>query len=106
LLINKCATIEVYDRTADYTPTLRFLIDRGADVNYVTAKGDTPLFRAISWRKIDMLRVLLEHGADLNAKWDGMTAADYAEGEDPLEMCEILKDAMSRRSRSVAETES
>ena len=99
------SAIEVRDRTIDYTPTLRFFIERGVDVNYTAPEIGTPIFQAIYWNKMDMLKVLLKHDADPMARWDRVTAADYAEESDLLEMCEILKNAMPRRSRRVAQRE-
>lgn len=44
---------------------LAFLIDQGADVNYVVA-GHTPLMRAIKANDLDDVQLLVERGADTN----------------------------------------
>src|SRR5258707_2735680 len=43
---------------------LRLLLERGADVNARAKDGRTPLHWASSWGALEVLRLLLEHGAD------------------------------------------
>ena len=90
------------------------LIDRGADVNRVEQwRGQTALMRAAAQRQPDMLRVLVAHGAEVNARstvnnWarqvtgepravyrpaGGLTALLYAAREGCLECVRILVDA-------------
>jgi hypothetical protein len=49
----------------------KLLIDRGADVNTVSALGDTPLGPAVGRRNIELIRLLLEHGANPNSAMGG-----------------------------------
>lgn len=55
-------------------PSLKFLLDRGADVNQVVG-GITPLLRATYWQDGQMVKLLLGHGADVKfADNKGLTA--------------------------------
>jgi len=65
---------------------LRLLVDAGADVNVRAVphhlqrnRGGTPLHFAARSSNEKMIRALVEHGADINAKdIDGLTALDHA----------------------------
>lgn len=49
------------------TPLIPVLVAHGADVNARDRAGDTPLIQAASHADVERLRVLLEHGAEVNA---------------------------------------
>jgi len=40
------------------------LLNHGADIDARNNIGDTPLFNAISWNKVDVVRLLLDYGAN------------------------------------------
>ena len=47
----------------------RWMLENGSDIHQ---GGDGPLMRAaLSDNRIPMMELLVEHGADVNAKWDG-----------------------------------
>ncbi len=48
-------------------PIARLLLERGAQVNVVSAQGDTPLALALAARQFDLARQFLARGADPNA---------------------------------------
>jgi hypothetical protein len=50
-----------------YMPMVKFLIDKGADVNAKSAAGATPLFWAVLRQQRDEVQYLVDHGADVNA---------------------------------------
>ena len=45
-----------------------FLLQSGANPNYQTARGETPLHLATRANQTDIIRVLLRHGAHVDAK--------------------------------------
>ena len=51
----------------DYTQALNILLKYGADTNLAhTDTGETPLMRAARYAPLNIVRLLLEHGADVN----------------------------------------
>lgn len=63
-------------RDADVT---RLLIEHGADVNAAQAAGYRPLHQVAAAGRDDLVRILLDAGADKTARCDqGKTPADYA----------------------------
>jgi ankyrin repeat protein len=47
-----------------WIPILDYLIKQGASVNARDDQGATPLYRAVEWGISDIVRYLLDHGAD------------------------------------------
>jgi ankyrin repeat protein len=69
----------------------RLLIERGADVNAVQAAGYRPLHQAAVTGREDLVRMLLDAGADKMARCDrGKTAADYAHERGHAGLAEML----------------
>lgn len=61
------------------TAVIRLLIERGADVNALQAAGYRPLHQAAVTGREDLVRMLLDAGADRTARCDrGKTSAEYA----------------------------
>jgi len=55
------------------------LIDYGADINTIDSAGDTPLHRAARQGSLEIVKSLLNAGADVDAKNDmGLKAASVA----------------------------
>lgn len=59
-----------------------FLIENGADVNAKTIRG-TPIFYAIGWGNLKSVKLLLDHGADINIR--------NQEGDTPLSWAKKLE---------------
>jgi len=58
---------------------VKHLLSIGADPNAVDGKGWTPLMSAAWVASIEVVTVLIEAGAHVQAtNWDGLTAADLA----------------------------
>jgi len=58
---------------------VRLLIDYGADINMIDSDGDTPLHRAASQGSLEIVKALLNAGADVDVKNDmGLKAASVA----------------------------
>ncbi len=56
-----------------------WLLEQGLDVNAVDSHGETVLTRAAGWSRPEVVRMLLDHGADATLRThDGRLAADFA----------------------------
>eukprot|EP00742_Colponemidia_sp_Colp-10_P011871 GILJ01013252.1.p1 GENE.GILJ01013252.1~~GILJ01013252.1.p1 ORF type:complete len:574 (-),score=64.89 GILJ01013252.1:195-1916(-) len=77
-------------------PSVRLLLERGASIyiNTPDDKGNTPLFAAISASNLDLVRFLLENGADVNLLLEEGTALHKSVSQSPCsrEMVELLLD--------------
>src|SRR5205085_12445323 len=63
------------------------LAENGANVNYRYARGHSPLLEAAANGRLEIVKVLIAHGADPHARTDaGKTALDFAteRGHDEL----------------------
>jgi ankyrin repeat protein len=70
---------------------VRLLRERGADVNAVQTAGYRPLHSAAVAGREDLVRMLLDAGADKTARCDrGKTAADYARERGHAELAALL----------------
>jgi ankyrin repeat protein len=64
------------------SPVVKALIDAGADVNHQDLDEDTPLHHAVHRDRPDVVRWLLERGADTNAEaYGGVKPADVADNK-------------------------
>jgi ankyrin repeat protein len=73
----------------------KLLIERGADVNAVDHRGYTPLIFAAHYdgEAVALVRLLLSHGADINASAEGETALSLAARRGETEVTKILRTA-------------
>lgn len=58
-------------------PRAGLLIAEGADVNHVSETGWTAVGAALNGRHIQFLKLLLDHGADANSTWNGMSIEEW-----------------------------
>lgn len=72
----------------DHPPTVRLLLDRGADTFRVNDRGQTALGAAVFRRSAESVSALLAHGADPHA--GGRSALDIAEFFELHEMTALL----------------
>jgi len=86
-LLLKAAQIGVTDRD-----TVRFLTERGADLEQSNADGDTPLLIAIRQDNHRLATHLVNRGADVNAKAaDGQSALALAKKLQHAELISLLE---------------
>jgi len=77
--------------TDDDSGAVRALLAAGADVNKPTSGGQTPLILAIVFRRLKILSLLLEAGADPQLRDDlGLSALDWAERKGFAEGVKLL----------------
>ncbi len=78
-LVYHTNTALTYAARDGFTDIARVLIDAGADVNWIDGEGVTPLILSSFKNHIELVRLLLDHGAntDIKDQWD-RTALDYA----------------------------
>lgn len=69
----------------------RYLIDKGADVNYSNQDKETPLHQAIGREQVDLVRFLIEKGAKVNvADVRGFTPLHKAAAAGNVEIVKLL----------------
>ena len=80
------------------TKIARMLILRGAHLNNRTfSLGETPLTQAAQMNRTEMVKLLLEHGADPAEKEnDGRTALDWARKNNNIEMIALLQARLTK----------
>ena len=70
---------------------VRYLLDRGADVNAREKMGDTALTEAAYYDHLDVVRELLFRGVDVNAIGDEGTALDIAINRKHAEVADLIR---------------
>ena len=100
-------TQNAYGRTPLYThstvgtPLVAVLLELGADVNLANNDGCTPLFTALANARVDTVKLLLDHGADIkhknqakqNALEYGLSLTSNASIPDMLQCSKLMLDA-------------
>jgi ankyrin repeat protein len=79
----------------------KLLLERGADVNAIDHRGYTPLIFAAHYDgdAVELVRLLLSRGADIDAKAEGETALSLAARRGETEVTRVLRAAGSRGLR-------
>ena len=74
--------------------TVRSMIALGEDINRKSL-GMTPAIFAARYNKVEILKLLIEHGADLSIRSDkGYTIKKYAELSNAKEALEVIETTM------------
>lgn len=77
--------------------TVQKLISRGADINQ-KSNGMTPAMYAAKFNRVEILKLLIEEGANLKARTDKkMTAAKYAKLHGADDALAIIEEALSKK---------
>jgi hypothetical protein len=84
----------------------RLLIAAGADVNARNRQGSTPLIEAAKSGAVDVVRVLLEHGAELEDRDTerSFTALEWAITSDQEEVAQVLRAAGAKEPADAGAT--
>ena len=79
---------------------IKYCLDKGFEVNTTTRKsGITPVMLAACFSDIEMMKLLIESGADLNsADRAGMTPKDYAKKLGQKKMTEYLHECGAKHN--------
>jgi ankyrin repeat protein len=75
------------------------LLDTLFDINAITKRGTTPLMLAVSYKKPDMVKMLLDRGADPNCTGNGWAPLDLAINGKHTELEKLLRDAGAKEKR-------
>jgi len=77
----------------------KLLVEGGADVNAVDHRGYTPLIFAAHYDRdaVELVRLLLSRGADINARAEGETALSLAARRGETEVTKILRAAAGNK---------
>ena len=103
-------TQNAYGRTPLYThstvgaPLVAVLLELGADVNLANNDGCTPLFTALANARVATVKLLIEHGADINHKNQakqnaleyGLSLTSNASIRDMLQCAKLMLDASTK----------
>lgn len=73
---------------------IRYLLDRGANIERFDVSGSTPLMAASAWGRMRVVKELVQRGADVNA-------VDYREGMTPLMYAVGCRAARCRKEKVV-----
>jgi ankyrin repeat protein len=80
--------------------TLKELIDKGTPVNGLDKFGHSALTEACFGGKTEVVKLLLEKGADPNIKkGDGQTPLSLAEGQKHADIVQLLNDAIAKQAK-------
>lgn len=104
-----------YGRTPLYThstvgaPLVAVLLELGADVNLANNDGCTPLFTALANARVDTVKLLLEHGANINHKNQakqnaleyGLSLTSNASIPDMLQCAKLMLDAGTKVTKNM-----
>jgi ankyrin repeat protein len=68
--LHDAVSLGLVDENLEYNDkaVIEYLLTNGANINEVNADGCTPLYEAYAVARLDIVKLLIEHGADVNIK--------------------------------------
>lgn len=87
-------------------PLVKLLLQFGADPNALNEERENPLGFAVTWQKPNVIRALVEHGADVNNLDDSgpeKTQLDWAELSEWHEVVDVLRSLGAKRFSELQE---
>lgn len=94
-----CSAICSYDKRNAQKELIKFLLDRGANINATNKNGNTPLLMMVDANDLDLVQFWVEQGADVRARsMAGLTCLEHAKKmkKDPRIIAVLVK-AENRR---------
>lgn len=86
--------VSVFDMAITYTniPLVRLLLEKGIDVNKTQRRsGFTPLMAAACYGRVEVAKILIEHGANKDlVDFKGFSATDFARKMNKKSILEVL----------------
>jgi len=86
----------LYGHNPENTEMARLLIEAGADVNARDMHGATPLHVAVSQGAVEVVELLLNHGATVNTKTSKTSSPSYTPESTPLHLITRIYDQAER----------
>ena len=87
--------VSIFDMaiTYDNIEIVNFFLDKGIDVNATSRKSKfTPLMCACCYGRLELVKLLLDHGADSSrSDYKGLTALDFAKKMNKKSVIKILE---------------
>ena len=109
-VVSRVLFINMYEKAKICQRTVEILISHGADVNNSSEDGFTALMGTAKVGQVDILRLLVENGAEVNMHSDykrrketKKTALDYAIKEKNREAAAYLREVGGLRYKELAE---
>jgi ankyrin repeat protein len=75
---------------------VKLLLESGADVNKVCTDGESPLHYATERNRLELVKLLVAAGANLNLEFRGKTALAIAKEEKHTEIARYLEMSSSK----------
>ena len=86
---------------SEYCDIMEILLKKGADINYMSKEGLTPLAIGISTKDRKIVEILVSHGANTEQKIHGKRPKEYAESINACDVVEVLDEGEAARKTEI-----